>query len=516
MISYGYDTMGRLHTTTYPQGVLTRGYDPAKGQLISLGSSTGEGLAFTYDGFLSTGTTWSGVVAGSVGFGYDTTFRMTSQTVDGVGLSFGYDNDNLLTQAGALSIVRDPYNGQIKQTTLGGITDVYGYDANGALASYVASYGPSLLYSETIVLRDGDGRITQRTETVGAVTHAWGYTYDAAGRLTDVSEDGTPVSHYGYDANDNRTTFMNASGSVFATYDAQDRLMTYGSATYSYGPNGELQTKTVGTQTSGYDYDVFGNLRSATLPDRTALVYIVDGQSRRVGKLVNGTLTAGFLYQDQLNIVAQLDGSGNLLSRFVFATRANVPDYFTSAVGTFRIVSDHLGSPRLIVNVANGSILETVDYDEFGNVTNDTNPGVTPFGFAGGLYDAGTGLLRFGARDYDPAVGRWTSKDRVRFQGGMNLYGYVSGDPEDRVDSTGEADTLVCSGTCLDPYHAANAACLKLVGAAAQAKCLNKAYGDLLCCCNPSSCKPPPPPPPPLPNSCNPEPPSGTLPASAQ
>jgi RHS repeat-associated protein len=46
-----------------------------------------------------------------------------------------------------------------------------------------------------------------------------------------------------------------------------------------------------------------------------------------------------------------------------------------------------------------------------------------PFGFAGGLYDADTGLVRFGARDYDAETGRWTGKDPIRFAGGQaNLY----------------------------------------------------------------------------------------------
>ena len=53
--------------------------------------------------------------------------------------------------------------------------------------------------------------------------------------------------------------------------------------------------------------------------------------------------------------------------------------------------------------------MQEIDYDELGNVTNDTSPGLTPFGFAGGLYDKDTGLVRFGARDYDASVGRWTS-----------------------------------------------------------------------------------------------------------
>ena len=135
------------------------------------------------------------------------------------------------------------------------------------------------------------------------------------------------------------------------------------------------------------------------------------GENRRVGKKVGGTLSQGFLYQDGLNVVAQLDGSGNLVARYVFGSKPNVPDYFTTSAGRFAILSDHLGSPRLVVNTSSGAVVEEIDYDEFGNVTNDTSPGLTPFGFAGGLYDKDTGLVRFGARDYDASVGRWTSKD---------------------------------------------------------------------------------------------------------
>jgi RHS repeat-associated protein len=74
----------------------------------------------------------------------------------------------------------------------------------------------------------------------------------------------------------------------------------------------------------------------------------------------------------------------------------------------------------------------------WGNVTNDTSPGFQPFGFAGGLYDADTGLVRFGARDYDASVGRWVRKDPIFFGGGQaNLYVYTGNDPVNHVDPTG-------------------------------------------------------------------------------
>ena len=51
-----------------------------------------------------------------------------------------------------------------------------------------------------------------------------------------------------------------------------------------------------------------------------------------------------------------------------------------------------------------------MDYDEYGQVLVDTNPGFQPFGFARGLYDPATGLVRFGARDCDADSGRWYCK----------------------------------------------------------------------------------------------------------
>jgi RHS repeat-associated protein len=110
---------------------------------------------------------------------------------------------------------------------------------------------------------------------------------------------------------------------------------------------------------------------------------------------------------------------------------------------TYRILADQVGSVRLVVNASTGAIAQRIDYDAFGVVTTDTNPGFQPFGFAGGLTDLDTGLVRFGARDYDPRVGRWTSKDPIGFASrDTNLFAYVLSDPVQLTDPSGESFTV--------------------------------------------------------------------------
>jgi uncharacterized protein RhaS with RHS repeats len=51
-----------------------------------------------------------------------------------------------------------------------------------------------------------------------------------------------------------------------------------------------------------------------------------------------------------------------------------------------------------------------------------------------------TGLIRFGARDYDAITGRWASKDPIGFDGNdANLFGYVFSDPVNYIDPEGQA-----------------------------------------------------------------------------
>jgi RHS repeat-associated protein len=96
------------------------------------------------------------------------------------------------------------------------------------------------------------------------------------------------------------------------------------------------------------------------------------------------------------------------------------------------------GSVRRVIDVLDGTTAQSFTYDEFGNQLSNSNPDFQPFGYAGGLTDYHTDLIRFGARDYDPSVGRWTSKEPLGFAGALNFYVYCDNDGVNYVDPDGE------------------------------------------------------------------------------
>jgi RHS repeat-associated protein len=438
VVTLGYDSAGRQNAMTTPGGTITYGYSSTNGNLTTINAPGGIDLSYSYDGSLVTGQTWSEPVAGSTSRTYDNSLRVSSTLVNGTNpIALQYDHDSLLVQAGTLTLSRDGQNGLVTGIALGSLTDTRAYNGFAERVSYDASYNGTSVYNVQYS-RDLLGRITAITETIGGATNTYGYTYDVAGRLAQVTENGATISSYTYDGNGNRLSFTGSGDTLNGTYDDQDRLTTYGLTSYTYTANGELASKMASGQTTTFQYDALGNLTAVSLPGGPQIAYIVDGQNHRIGKKVNGTLVKGWLYDDDLRPIAELDGSNAVVSRFVYASWSNVPDYMIKGGVTYRILTDHLGSPRLMVNTATGAIAQQMDYDEFGQVVNDTNPGFQPFGFAGGLYDPDTKLVRFGVRDYDAATGRWTAKDPIGFLGGdANLYNYVRNAPVSRRDPKG-------------------------------------------------------------------------------
>ncbi|MBV8620950.1 MAG: RHS repeat-associated core domain-containing protein [Curvibacter sp.] len=258
----------------------------------------------------------------------------------------------------------------------------------------------------------------------------------------DETPDGQTVNTvtWGYDANGNRVTENNQT---IAQYDEQDRLLRWKGKTYRYTPAGDLQERQSPEGRSRYHYDAQGNLRRVETESGRNIKYAIDPLNRRIGQQIDGQWQWWLLWLDKLRPLARLDAQGQLESIYYYGDHANVPEGLRKNGQDYRIITDQIGSVRLVVNAETGEEMQRIDYDEWGQITLDTNPGFQPFGFAGGLYDPDTGLTRFGARDYDAETGRWTAKDPILFDGGeVGLYSYVEADPLRRIDPSGEAGLL--------------------------------------------------------------------------
>jgi RHS repeat-associated protein len=442
-IQLQYDNVkGRLNALTMPGRSVQYSYN-AKGQLEKAAFEAGASFQHAYDGELLKEVKWSGSQLGTVSYAYDADFRVNSLSVNGVSIAYGYDKDSLLTSVGGMALGRRKDNGFLDSTTLGNVTSAYRYTPYGELEGHTYSASANALYSEARTY-DVLGRTVSRVEVTQGVSTSQTYTYDAAGRLESVSENGVEAFRYGYDANGNRTSVKSGNSTTTATYDGEDRLQKLGSVNYTFSPLGQLAERKEGANVTRYQFDAVGTLQKVTLPNNQTVEYELDAAGRRVGKRLNGAKRKGWLYDGALRVIAQTDAGGNVTQRYVYATQGHSPDYVIAGGSTYRVVKDMLGSVRLVVDTVSGEVKQRIDYDVWGKVTSNSAPSFQPFGYAGGLLDSDTGLTRFGAREYEADSGRWVSKDPIGFAGGdSNLFAYVGNRPVDYVDPEGKAWKLV-------------------------------------------------------------------------
>jgi RHS repeat-associated protein len=455
--SYVYDKDRRLIETNFPSGrQITNTYE--NGRLAQTQTPEGnidysylcgikiesitkgvESITYGYDGKLIISETLGGTLNQSLNYAYNNDFDVSTFTYAGSPVNYTYDNDGLLTTAGDFTIAHNTENGLPESVTGGTFNLTRSFNGYAEVEGQGISVGSQNIASWSLT-RDNNGRITQKTETTAGITADYSYTYDSMGRLLKVTKNGALVEEYRYDPNGTRNYEMNVlrgiSGRDF-TYSGEDHLLTAGGTTYQYDLDGFLTTKTEGTDVTIYDYSSRGELLSVSLPDGRTIEYVHDPLGRRIAKKIGGAIVVKYLWQGLTRLLAVYDGSDNLLMRFEYADD-RVPVSMTRGGGTYYLTYDQVGSLRVVADSV-GNVVKRINYDSFGNIIADTNEDFTiPFGFAGGLHDRDTGLVRFGYRDYDPDVGRWTAKDPIFFAGGdTDLYGYVLNDSVNLLDHLG-------------------------------------------------------------------------------
>jgi RHS repeat-associated protein len=174
------------------------------------------------------------------------------------------------------------------------------------------------------------------------------------------------------------------------------------------------------------------------------VTYTYDALNRRIGEQIDadgagsGTPVQTWTVFDGQNPYDDFNGSGTLKDRYLYgpAVDALLARTDTSGV-TDWYLADRLGSVRDIVDLS-GNVVYHTGYDSFGNKVSSSGSGGDRFGFTGREHDAALNLYYNRARFYDPATGRFLSKDPSGFSAGdANLYRYVNNSPTNGTDPSG-------------------------------------------------------------------------------
>jgi RHS repeat-associated protein len=244
--------------------------------------------------------------------------------------------------------------------------------------------------TETTHAASGDTTVTS------AYTQA-GHPHGVSGTTTTVGGTQTATASYTYDADGNTTSRPGASGQQTLTWDAE----------------GKVSTVTAGSSTYSYVYDADGNRLIAH--DPTGATLYLNGAQLRL-TTATGAKNAERYYTFNGQTVAQRTAGG---LQFL----ANDPN------GTSTIAVDDTTAQTTVKRYL----------DPYGNTAGAATSWVGTKSFVGGDQDP-TGLIHEGAREYDPAQGRFISRDPL-LDGSdpaqMNGYTYADDNPVVHSDPTG-------------------------------------------------------------------------------
>jgi RHS repeat-associated protein len=182
-------------------------------------------------------------------------------------------------------------------------------------------------------------------------------------------------------------------------YDGNGNLLDDGERTYQWDAKNRLIEAKRGADTWQWSYNAF---------------------DQRVSEKKNGVVTKRWVWAGGNQPAEERDAAGNVTRRFYPQGEqvGAVKSYYTK---------DHLGSIREVLG-ANGTVVSSSRYDAWGVRTTQGAQDAASFGFTGHLEHKELGLVFTLYRAYDPATGRWLSRDPIEENGGINLYGYVSND----------------------------------------------------------------------------------------
>ncbi len=251
----------------------------------------------------------------------------------------------------------------------------------------------------------------------------WDYSYDILGRLIAAAALGQAEKwEYQYDALDNRTAGPRQPGrsTCYIHYDAQGCLLETGdpqaAVLFRHDRWGRLagQTDAAAGREWSYRYDGAGRLSEAFQNGHRCARFTYDFKGR-LALADYADYSERYFYGPADELLAVTDLSGQPQYLFVRTPLGVLAElHFTSSEdGAVPRVyfrhDDPQGSALLLSDMA-GSIVKRFDYCPFGAPSGELMQEFVPF-FQGRRYCATLGLYYFGARWYDPTLGRFLTPD---------------------------------------------------------------------------------------------------------
>ncbi|MGI8923294.1 MAG: RHS repeat-associated core domain-containing protein [Fimbriimonadales bacterium] len=192
-----------------------------------------------------------------------------------------------------------------------------------------------------------------------------------------------------------------------------------------------------GIGTTTYYWNAYDRLTSVTRPSG-AESFSYNGVDARVSRTASGTTTTYKRSAPHLTspVLAEIQG-GTTTARYLPGISEK-----RSGIDTFY----HSGIKNTILQTGNATA--TKRYDAFGNQLASTGIWKGPFSYGGPFgYQTDSGLQLLGDRYYDPSLGRFLNRDRVK--DGRNWYTYCANNPLSSADPEGRLLWFVAAGIVL-------------------------------------------------------------------